>query len=290
MHRLALAVALPALVACKGPPARLVAGSSDTVIVNSRRPVQLPIRVLDAAGHVLPESSVRYRWTAGLPVSVSPAGVVTCTEPGDATVRASVDSVATQLIVRCRPVQSVRALRMLNVVAGGPAQDLPFEALGVDGQPVTLLTGKVTLEDSTVAAIDGARIRGLRQGSTGVSMRVGDRTAFTEMHVYEQQRTPEGILPGQHLAVPVRLAGGEMRRWRLSASPEAYFLEMLPDGDEQSMPRIAIIGASCGPGLSEHSFFCLAQHDAWVTVYHSQNIDPARELRGTLAVWRQGWH
>lgn len=285
-----MAVGLLPLIGCKGPPARLVAGSADTVIVNSLRPVQLPIQVFDGAGHLLPDSGVRYRWTAGLPVSVSPAGVVTCKEAGDATVRASLASVATHLILHCRPVKTVRALRMLNVVTGAPAQDLPFEALAADGQSVTLLTGKVTLEDSTVAAIDGARIRGLRPGSTGVSMRVGDRTAFLEMHVYEQRRTPEGIRPGEHVAVPVRLAGVEMRRWRLAAAPEAYFIEMLPDSDEQSMPQIAIVGASCGPGLSAHSFFCQAQHDAWVTVYHSQNIDSARQLSGTLAVWRQDWH
>jgi len=290
MRGLTLTVMFTALAGCKGPPARLVAGSADTVIVNSLRPVHLPVQVLDEAGHVLADTAVRYRRMAGVPVSVSATGVATCTEPGDATVRASLGSLATQLLLRCRPVRSVRALRMLNVVAGGPAQDLPFEALGVDGQPVTLLTGKITLEDSTVAAIEGVRIRGRRQGSTGVTMRVGDRQAFMSMHVYEQRRTPEGILPGEHVAVPVRLAGGEMRRWRISASPELYFLEMLPDRDEQSMPRLTIVGASCGPALSAHSFFCLAQHDASVIVYHPQQVDSAQELSGTLAVWRQGGH
>ena len=107
------------------------------------------------------------------------------------------------------------------------------------------------------------------------------------MHVYEHVPTPELIRPGQHVAVPVRLAGGEMRSWRLPASPETYFLTMLPDRDAQQMPRLAVIGAQCGRGMDENSFFCLAQHGAAVTVYHPQQIDPARTLSGTLAVWRQ---
>ncbi len=78
-----------------------------------------------------------------------------------------------------------------------------------------------------------------------------------------------------------------MRRWLISASPELYFLAMLPDRDEEQMPALAIVGANCGPALDAHSFFCLAQHDASVIVYHPRQIDPARKLSGTLAVWRQ---
>ena len=80
-------ILLSALAACKGPPARLVAGIGDTVVVNNLRPVRVPMRVLDAAGHVLPDTGVRYLWTSGVPVSVSRRGVVTCTQAGDATPR-----------------------------------------------------------------------------------------------------------------------------------------------------------------------------------------------------------
>jgi hypothetical protein len=159
----------------------------------------------------------------------------------------------------------------------------------VDGQLVTLLTGNVTVEDSTIATVEGMSVRARAGGSTGLTMRVGDRHAFAEVHVYDRVSTPDRIRPGQHLAVPVRLAGGEMRRWRLAASPETYYVAMLPDRDEESMPRLAIVGASCGPALDTHSFFCLARNDASVIVYHPQDIDPAKKLSGTLAVWRQSW-
>lgn len=287
MRALTCAVALAAIAACKGPPARLVAGISDTVIVNNRRPVQLPMRVLDARGHVLEKTDVRYRWISGMPVPVSATGVTECTHAGDATVRASLGLLARNVLVRCRPVTRVRALRMMNLVVGGPAQELPFEVVGVDSQPVTMLTGRVTLEDSTIVALDGQRMRALAPGSTGLTMRVGDRSSYTSVHTYERVLTPEGIRPGQHIAVPVRLAGGEMRRWRIPASPYNYFLAMLPARDEQSMPRFTIVGASCSPGMDAHSFFCLAQHDATVIVYHPQQIASSEILSGTLAVWLQ---
>ena len=284
---LTLPVVFLAFVACKGPPARLVAGVADTVVVNSRRPVQLPLRVLDPAGRSLDSAGVQYRWTAGMPVPVSATGVVTCTQSGDATVRASLGPLVTDVLLRCRPVRDVLALRMMNLVVGGPAQELPFLAVGVDGQPVTLLTAQVTVEDSTIAAVEGLRIRARAPGSTGLTMRVGDRLAFASVHAYERVRSPEGLRPGQHVAVPVRLAGGEMRRWRMPASAQSYFLTMLPDRNEQQMPGLAIVGANCALGLDSHSYFCLAQHDASVIVYHPQQVDPAQELRGTLAVWRQ---
>jgi hypothetical protein len=288
MHRLILPFAFVAFAACKGPPARLVAGNADTVIVNNRRAVQLPIQVFDAAGHLLPDSGVRYQWTAGAPVSVSAKGAITCTQAGDATIRASLGPLATNAILRCRPVREVRAMRMFNLVVGDSAEDLPFEAVGLDGQPVSLLAGRVSVGDTTIATLEGQRVRGRAPGSTDLTMRFGDREAYAAVHVYERALTPEGITSGQHLAVAVRLGAGEMRRWRIPASPELYFLAILTDSDDQLAPRLAIVGANCSPaGVVAHGYFCLAQHDASVTVYHPQNVEPTKKLTGTLAVWRR---
>ena len=281
-------LALVAFAACKGPPARLVAGTADTIVVNNRRPVQLPMRVFDAAGHHLDSTRVRYQWTDGVPVPVSATGVVTCTQPGDATVHAALGSLTARVILRCRPVGKVRALRMVNMVVGDSAQELPFDALDVNGRPVTLLTGELTVSDNTIATVEGQSIRARAQGVTDVTMRIGDRSAGASVHVYERVASPEVIRPGEHLAVSVRVAGGEMRSWRLPASPETYFLTVLPDRDGQQMPRLAVVGAQCGRGMDENSFFCLAQHGASVTVYHPQHVDSAQVLSGTLAIWLQG--
>ena len=287
MHRSIIAVVLVVAAACKGPPARLSAGRSDTVIVNNLRPAQLPIRVLDAAGHSLDKTGVRYQWTAGAPFSVSNTGVVTCTQAGDAKVNASLGALTTRLVVRCRPVREVRAPGHLGLVVGAPAQELSFEALGIDSTPVELVAAQITVGDSTIATVNGSRIRGRAPGATFVTVRVGNRQSFTSVEVYERRATPEGMRPGQRVAVPVRVAEGQIRRWRLAASPEVYFLTMLPDGDEEHMPAIAVLGANCAEPINPYSYFCLAQHDASVIVYHRQQSDPTRELRGVLAIRRQ---
>lgn len=177
----------------------------------------------------------------------------------------------------------------MNLVVGDPAQDVTFEAVGMDGLPVTLLAGQVFVADSSIATLDGLRLRARAQGSTALTIRIGDRLAYAAVHTYERALSPEGIRPGQHLAVPLHISGGEMLRWRLSASAEGYYVAMLPEHDNQPLPRFVIVGASCVPALDAHSFFCLAQHGASVTVYHPQQIDPKQELAGSLAVWRQSW-
>jgi hypothetical protein len=176
---------------------------------------------------------------------------------------------------------------MMNLVVGGPAQDLPFDVVGIDGNPVNLLTAQITVGDSTIATLEEQRIRGRSPGCTEVRMRVGDRHGFASVHVYEPANTPEALRPGQHVAVNVRVAGGEMRRWRIAAAPELYFLTMLPNAPGQMTPGLAIVGANCATGLGPNSHFCLARQNASVVVYHPQQIDPSRELSGTLAIWRQ---
>ncbi len=280
-------VLLLVMVACKGAPTRIVAGSGDTVVVNTMRPFALPIRLLDSRGHLLDSSSVQYRWTGGATIPVSANGIVTCSQPGDVNVRASLGAIAAQLVVQCRPVTKVRGLRMMQLVVGDPPEVLPFDAVGVDGQPISPLAAHVTIQDSTVATLEGQRVRARAQGETGLTMRVGDREGFASVHVYEIANTPEGVRPGQHVAVRVRLKGGEMRKWRISASPQVYYVAMLADSSANEMLLLAITGANCVPALDEHSYFCLAQQDASVIVYHPKGVSPALELVGTLAVWRQ---
>lgn len=282
-----VAVLLLAASACEGAPTRIVAGTGDTVVVSDERPVRIPVRVLDAAGRELPDPEVRFRRISGAPVPVSPDGDVTCAQPGDAVVRATLGAATTEIVLHCRPVRELRAPMMLNLFVGDTAQPLPFQAIGADGRHVPLLAGRLSVGDSTIATLEGTRIRARAPGVTWASVRVGRHDAGMSVHVYERRTTPEGLEPGDHVAVPVRLTAGEMRRWTLAASPEPYFVMMLPERDEQAMPGVAIVGARCVPAMGPHTFFCLTREDASVIVYHRSHAAPERELRGTLTVWRQ---
>lgn len=264
-----------------GPPERLVAS---TVVVNSLEPVQLPTRVLDAAGRTLPDMDVRYAWMSGAPVSVSAEGLVTCAEPGDAVVRASLGPLVTHVPVRCRPVIDMRAPSTLELILGGPAREVPFEAVGLDGRPVTLLVGRMQIGDSTIATLEGQRIRARAPGRTWVETLIGNRGTFSSVHVYGPAESPEAIGPDEHLAVPVRLTRGDRREWRLPAG--RYFLRVVLDRDDQPKARLLVAGARCRVFGRTH-LECLARSDMTVTVRHTRSAGPAPELRGTLLVWRQ---
>ena len=279
-------IVVSALLLRAGPPARLVlgvGGSSNEIIVNSVRPVRLSMRALDARGRVLRDTGVRYQWVSGAPITISTAGVVTCTRHGDADVRASLGDVSTTAVLRCRPVGEVRAPAMLDIVIGDSARDMPFEALDMEGHPVTLLAGQFIVGDSSIVTLEGQRIRARAAGSTWVTARFGERASFSSVHVYERVQTLEEIQPGQHAAIPIRLVGSEMHQWRLPAG--GYFLAILPDGDEQARPRLAVVDASCMQSVGH--LLCAARREASVIAYYPQDLDQAQVLRGTLAVWRE---
>lgn len=278
---LASALIVIALPAGMGPPERLVAS---TVVVNNLESVRLPMRVLDAAGRTLPNADVRYTWTSGSPVSVSREGLITCEESGDAVVLAALGPLVTNVPVRCRPVNEIRAPGTLELILGGPGRDVPFEAVGLDGRPVTLLVGRMHIGDSTIATLEGQRIRARAPGRTWVETFIGNRATFSSVHVYGPAESPEAVRPDQLLAVPVRLAPGETREWRLPAG--RYFLRVVLDRDDQPKARLVAAGARCRLFGGTH-LECLARGDMSVTVRHARHSGSAPELRGTLLVWRQ---
>lgn len=286
--RLAAAIATTALVASAilgalsfhaGPPARLIAGRGDTVLVNFIRPVSLPMRVLDADGRVLPDTGVRYAWMAGAPVSVSARGVVTCAGAGDATVRASLGALTTNLLLRCRPVRDVHSGYWTDFVVGDSARELDVVAVGVDGRRVTLLGAWLSVEDSTVAVLDGLRVHPRSPGETRVGLRVGERTADFLVRVFEPVPTLAGLRPDQRLvAAPVRLARGASVRWPLPTG--RFYLSFLRGADSKAAPRLSVDGAvmcmpALGPGVYDTR--CVGREPgAWVTVEYP----PASGARG----------
>jgi hypothetical protein len=276
--------ALLLATACKGPPARLAAGNSDTVVVNNVQPVRIPMRVLDRAGRLLDSTGVRFARMSGVPVPVTEAGVVTCTDAGDAWVRATLGEIHTDVMVRCRPVHKLSAQGSVDIVVGDSAQDLALAAFDTTGRPVTLFAGIVRVHDTTVASIEGLRIRPVSPGQTFVDLKFGDRATSVIVNVYERASTPVGIRPNQNLVVPVRVPNGELRQWPLAAGQ--YILSMRDDPAGRPRPRLAIVGANCTPMSWEAGWFCLSRGDASVIVYSPWQAKPAPDLSGELAVRR----
>ena len=281
---LAAAIGLIAIARSNGPPARLAAGASgyaDTVVVNNVEPVRIPLRVLDAQGHLLASAGVRYQRTSGAALPVSENGTVTCTQRGDAVVRASLGLIATSLFLRCRPVDKLYLDGVIELIAGDSAQLIPVEALGKDRRRVDLLAGSTRILDSSIATLEGLRIRPRSPGGTLAGVFIGDRGGWVQVEVYKRVGTPEGIRQDHNLMVPVRLGSGDMRKWRLPAG--SYILSMRPEG---SALRFALINGDCGRIPFVRAYLCAARADASVIVYNPWRNDPVPAARGELALRR----
>lgn len=279
------AVALFALAACKGTPARLVAGIADTVVVNNVHSVQMPMHVFDAAGHELPVTGVRFQWTSGLAVPVSDKGVLKCTQAGDATLRASLGALVTPFLVRCRPVRDVLGGGELSLLVGDSSQVLAFAPVDSAGRPVKLFTMGISY-DSAIVTLEQWRIHARAPGHTSVDVYIGDGWAHWWVGVYEPAQSLEDMRPGDHRAVPVRLAGGAMLRLPLPPSPPTYSVTMLPGRDTLRTPRLAMLGANCDGGFTtgQRHYWCFALQGASVVAYHPKEDHPKEVWSGTIAV------
>jgi hypothetical protein len=232
-----------------GPPARLVVGAgldSDGIVVNNVEPVQLSLRVLDAAGHRLKRADVRYQRMSGAPIPVSVRGVIKCTQRGDAIVRASLAALQSDFVIHCQPIRKLRSVGWGNFILGDSATTLAVDAIGLDGQPVTHIAARLRVDDSTIATLDGdGRLRPLRPGDVSVEVEIGDRVTSAEVTIFEQVRTFEGLRPDQRWVVaPVHLTRGASLRWPLPTG--RFFLSFSADPDRVAPTRgfVGLFGSS----------------------------------------------
>jgi hypothetical protein len=289
-----------------GPPARMVVGAgidSDGVVVNNVEPVQLSLRVLDAAGHRLEQTDVRFQRMSGAPVPLSPRGVIKCTQRGDAVVRASLATLQRDFVIHCQPVRTIRGLEWGNFMAGEPARTLALDAIGLDKQPVTRIAARLRVVDSTVATLtDGGQLRPLRPGFTPIEVQIGDNFADAGVTVFEQVRSFDGLRPDQRWVVaPIRLARGESLRFPLPTG--LFFLAFGADSSNvpatrgfssvplaQSPVTMSVVGPimcmpELGPGVLDTH--CLARTLGATLTLTRSKAGGAAEIAGTLALERQ---
>jgi hypothetical protein len=284
---------IAALVLRDAPPASLVfegqRGSDvpNGVVLNTRHPVQLVTRVLDTRGRALPSGTVRYEWRAGAPVAVTPSGVVTCNEYGDAEVRASAGPVATTLLVRCRPVNEIHGDMVMSLIAGGPGGDLPFTAHAPNGRLEWLVAFDARVEDSAVATVRGLHVRPIAPGTTVATVNIGDARARVWVNVYEPVRTLAGLRPDQRLvSAPVHLALRDTIQWPLPTGQ--FWLRFTPVSRSQPVPRIVVHGQiTCVPafGPTDQARCLVRAPGASVRITHPRG--PRGEIVGNLSLERR---
>src|SRR4051812_45742590 len=196
-------------------------------------------------------------------------GDVTCARAGDAIVRAAIGDDATQLLVRCRPVDYLRAADVDLVVGDAPAA-LPMEAFDAYGRPVSLLAGHITFDDSSVATFTSGRVVPRRPGSTLLEISIGEERARVHATVHARASSLDSLRLGAYaIAVPIRLRDGETLRWPL---PRGTWQLWVREGDEARPVRLAVLDSRCGPGNADLRLVCASRGESSVVVYRTPGI------------------
>ena len=275
--------------ACAGPPAQLAVGTADTVLVNSRRSVPLPVRLLDAKGRELRAKNVRFEQIAGDHVALTSDGRVTCPTRGDAVLRASMSGLTSEFVVLCRPVKGFRMAFDPDppLVVGDPPRDLALGAVGVDDLPVNLLAGTATVQDSTIAGLRGLTIVPRHAGNTEIFVDIGDCVYSMFIEVAEAVRGSRDLARRDQLfTVPsLRLVAGEIRTWPIPRGEYQLWLRTAAD----AQPQLVLGGVSMNCANwsgAEQKYHCLAFDNAAVIVRNMQPVGRGKALEGALAIRR----
>lgn len=268
-------------------PVRLVAGRSDTVIVNSRGSVSLAVRVVDVKGIEHAARGVRYRLTPGGTFKLGADGRVTCDRPGDGQVEATYEDLSTRVTVLCRPVEGFRLPRVLRLTIGGPPMPLDVGAYGVDGTPIDMIAGTASVRDSQVASLIDGKVHARARGITSVDVEVGDCTTSIPVEVVESSNASGELRPHQQYAESLNLSAGELRSWRLT--PGSYEIKLLGDSGAPVNLRLASHQMNCAAlPQTEQQYSCIAgDHRASVVVHHTEAAGRGRLATATLLLHRR---
>jgi hypothetical protein len=263
MRILRAVIVLVSLCGCEGtsppgPPVRLAAASSDTIIINSSWPTLLPVHAFDAEGRTVAQALIRFEAVGGASLPLTGTGAVTCTTSGDLRVRAILDTLTTLVVVRCRLVDHVRIPGPIQFVLGDSAlsqpQVIPVGVYSADGTPVSPFTLTLSV-GSDVATLQGTTLYPRARGITSADARVGDREAGTGVHIYQRVEGFDALDTllrvdphGRLFAVPLRLEAGSLYRQRLP--PGQWMLSMMPRNDHGPNPiRFRVDSAACAWNL-----------------------------------------
>ena len=294
--RPAACVLLLALASCEraaarslGPPARLVAGKADMIVVNSLHATTLPVQVLDDAGHSLPPQKLSFARVSGDSLALSPSGQVTCAQRGDAQVRVTLGALAKQFTLYCRPIKGFRFVygEGRPLLVGDAPRDLQFVAVGVDGTPERMLAGTLSITDSSVAELRRLSVRPRAPGQTMVELDLGECLWPMGVTVHARVTSPSALRSDNDvfLVSPLRLVDGERRGWRLPRGD--YRVALLTQAGVDTKLELGTTAMNCVPWITGgQDYECIALAGASVDVKNPRRAGGGGELYGELFAMR----
>jgi hypothetical protein len=251
---------------------RLVAGTSDTVVVNDRLEVPIPMYGLDASARRIDVRGVEFEPISENGITLSRDGRVKCSQRADATGRATLGNVSTAFTLLCRPIRGFVMHELTRLVMGDSGEDLDATAVGVDGQAVSLLAGSVTVEDTMIVSVHGGRVYPRAPGHTYIRVQAGGCATTILVEVFERVGSTEAMEPFQQFAVaPLRLVGNELRTWPLA--PGRYELLLIADPASHHELTLGASESNCArwPGDGQR-YVCIAGKNSSVIVRNPQAV------------------
>lgn len=280
--RVGTSVAFAIVVAsgCSSRTVRIVAGANDSLVINNRLSVPLPVYGVDARGRRHAIAGLRYEQMSGDSILLTPDGSVTCSRRGDARVRVTHEQLTKTFSLLCRPILAIGWGRIW-VLAGGDSAALELRAIGINGEHEPLIAGVAIVQDTSIARVAHGEVFGVRPGQTDIFIDAGDCGGQVRVEVNERAATSVGLAPFQvFVGGPVELAPGELRTWTVPPGP--YDIWTSGDTDRGFAFGTSNINCTSGGVGGEHS--CIAVANGTVIV---RNMRRTGSVRGTVFVSRK---
>jgi hypothetical protein len=264
--------------ACSDSAAVRLAVETDTLVVNGRRPVPIPLHAVGRDGRVVSRPRLTYTSNSSAAV-VSKDGSVTCARTGDAVVVITRRAISTQVAVQCRPLGWVGLVSNVyeqTLWVGQPPQPLSVFARDSTGMPVRQLHGTATalVRDDSIARVIGGRLYLLSRGETRIDLD------------FEGVRGSAGIKVAERAVHDsLSLVGGELRTWRL---PPGYYEMRLDPARGAHGLELAAYRANCAnaPRHDGQHYFCILKNGSSIIVRNTGAQGANSELTGELTVFR----
>lgn len=250
-------------------PASLDVGS-DTLIINGPSPVAIGARVLNRWRRAVWHSGLTYAERPGSIAHVGSDGSVRCGGVGDDIITISHGSLARNLLVRCRPIRRFD-FQHVELDLSGPPKELFVNPIGVDRRPVTLLQGRATVRDTSIAELKDGLLYPRKIGATLVDVVFSGGLETT---------VPVGVTH-RVLDTALSLVPGEMQTLQLAPGYYHIFLEPEDSPSRRESLVLAAVNANCATltGAGPQDFYCIAKRG---TSFVVRNPRPAG-TRGPMA-------
>lgn len=272
--------------ACSSRDLRIVAGTNDSLVVNNRLSVPLPVYGVDARGRRHTIAGLRYRRIGGDSMALTPDGRVTCSRRADARVTVSHERLTKTFSLLCRPILAIRAKRIW-VLSDGDSAALDPSAIGMDGEHEPLIAGVAMVQDTSIAYVDHGKVFGRRSGQTSILIDAGDCRDDATVEVNQIVATALALAPFQvFVGGPVDLAPGELRTWTVAPGPYSIWT----GGDTDRGFAFGTSNINCARDSFEGRYSCIALANGTViarnmrrtgsvrgAVFVSRSVDPVRD-------------